>query len=71
MEPEATLQEVSVQRYTEKPFFSQWTGQKEVLFPGVRVRMSERAKPGGQSFKEKGREWRVMIFFQDNLTYFV
>ena len=34
MEPEATLQEVSVQRYTEKPFFSQWTGPKEGLSPG-------------------------------------
>ena len=32
MEPEATLQEVSVRCYTEKPFFSQWTGQKEDLF---------------------------------------
>ena len=28
MEPEATLQEVSVRRYTEKPLFSQWTEQK-------------------------------------------
>ena len=32
MEPEATLQEVSVRCYTEKPLFSQWTGQKGVLF---------------------------------------
>ena len=32
MEPEATLQEVSVRCYTEKPLFSQWTGQKEDLF---------------------------------------
>lgn len=31
-EPEATLQEASFRRYTEKPFFSQWTGQKEGLF---------------------------------------
>lgn len=34
MEPEATLQEVSIRCYTEKPFFSQWTGQKEILFLG-------------------------------------
>ena len=33
MEPEATLQGVSVRCYTEKPFFSQCTGQKEDLSP--------------------------------------